>query len=276
MAPASKNDWLTIAALGLLAMCIVTFDHEGLGHGSACLFLHGHIRLLSSSLFRCDVRSGWIDPAGPASNLLAGTLALVCLRFVPEKLLNLKLLLILITAFSYFWEGGYVMRAMLRRQGDLYYFAEFLLSNVTPWERCVAAGAGLALFVFAARRTSNVLSSLWPDARTARAVARTAWAGATVGAAVAALVYAGPGWAGNLRDAVLEISAASFPLLLIPRASWPHSLVAPSNSAAAAQPPAFIARSATTIVLAAAVYAIFAATLGHGVVSMPLVGLESR
>jgi len=262
MAPANKNDWPTIAAVALLAMCIVTFDHEALGHGSACLALHGHIRLLSSSLFRCGVRSDWIDPAGPATNLMIGTLALVCVRFVPEKLLNLKLLLILITAFSYFWEGGYVMRAMLRREGDLYYFAQFLLGNVAVWERGMAAGAGLALFIFAARRTSNVLSSLWPDARTARAVARTAWAGATVGAAIAALAYTGPGWAGNLRDAVLEIGAASFPLLLIPSASRPNAAVT-----AAAQPPAFIARSATTIVLAAAVYAIFVATLGRGVVS---------
>ena len=254
-APENRNDWLTTAALGLLAMCIVTFDHEALGHSSACIFLHGHIRLLSSSLFRCDVRSGWIDPAGPASNLLVGTLALGCLRVVPERLLNFRLLLILITAFSYFWEGGYVMRAMLRREGDLYYFAEFLLGDVSVWQRWVMAGAGLALFVFAARLTSNALLNLWPQARTARAVARTAWIGATVGAAVAALAYAGPGWSGNLRDAVLEIGAASFPLLLIPRGS---------RQVETTQPSAFIARSTLIIVPAAAVYAVFVATLGRG------------
>jgi hypothetical protein len=67
--PENGSDRLTAAAIGLLAMCIVTFDHEALGHGSACLLLHGHIRLLTSSLFRCDVRSGWIDPAGPFANL---------------------------------------------------------------------------------------------------------------------------------------------------------------------------------------------------------------
>lgn len=159
--PENKNDWLTVAALGILAMCIVTLDHEALGHGSACLLLHGHIRLLSSSLFRCDVRSGWIDPAGPAGNLLVGTLALVCLRFVPQRLASFRLLLILITSLSFFWEGGYAIRAMLRREGDLYYFAQFLLGHVSVWQCCVMAGAGLALYILAARFTSNALLKLW-------------------------------------------------------------------------------------------------------------------
>jgi hypothetical protein len=266
-APENKNDWLTAAAIGLLAMCIVTFDHEALGHGSACLLLHGHIRLLSSSLFRCDARSGWIDPAGPAGNLLMGTLALVSLRFVPERLLNFRLLLILITAFSYFWEGGYVMRAMRRRDGDPFFFAQFLLGHVTAWERWVAAGAGLVLFVFAARLTSNALLKLWPQARVARAVARKAWTGATMGAAIAALAYAGPGWAGNLRDAVLEIGLASFPLLVIP--SGPLGPLSPRGSRRVeeAQPSAFLARSTITIVLSAVIYAIFVASLGRGIVS---------
>lgn len=256
--PENRNDWLTAAALGLLAMCIVTFDHEALGHGSACLLLHGHIRLLSSSLFRCDVQSGWIDPAGPASDLLVGTLALACLRFVPKKLLNFRLLLILITGFSYFWEGGYAIRAMLRRDGDLYYFAQFLLGNVSVWQRWVAAGAGLALFILAARSTSNALLKLWPQARVARAVARTVWTSATVGAAIAALAYVGPGWGDNLRDAVLEIGGASFPLLFIPFRS---------RQVAETQPSAFIARSRITVVLSVVIYAIFVASLGRGMVS---------
>lgn len=257
-APRNGNDWLTTAALGLLAMCIVTFDHEALGHGSACLLLHGRIRLLSSSVFRCDARSGWIDPAGPAGNLLVGTLALLGLRFVPQRRLNFRLLLVLITAFSYFWEGGYVMRAMRRRDGDLYFFARFLLGHVSVWERWVAGAAGLALFVLAARITSNALLKLWPEGSTARAVARTAWVGATVGAAIAALAYAGPGWGGNLRDAVLEIGLASFPLLFIPLRS---------GHAEETQPSAFLVRSTTTIVVAAVIYAIFVASLGRGIVS---------
>lgn len=36
-APKNKNDWLTIAAVAVMDMCLVTFDREALGHGGACL-----------------------------------------------------------------------------------------------------------------------------------------------------------------------------------------------------------------------------------------------
>jgi hypothetical protein len=253
----NRNDWLTAAAIGLLAMCVVTFDHEALGHGSACLLLHGHIRLLTSSLFRCDVSSGWIDPAGPVANLLTGTLALVGFHFVPQRLLNFKLFLIFVAAFSYFWEGGYLIRAMYQRGGDLYSFARFLLGTVSVWQRWVAAGLGLALYIFAIRFASKGLLNLWPQARVARAVARAAWIAATVGAAAGALAYRGQGW-GDLRDAVLEIGTASLPLLFIPLGSRPIE---------DARPPTFLARSTITIVLSALVYAMFVVSLGRGIVS---------
>jgi len=253
---ALKPDWLTIAALGLMAMCVVTFDHEALGHGSVCLAIGGHIRLLTSSLFRCDARSGWIDIGGPAMNLLMGTLALVARFLIPQKMVKLRLFLILVTAFSFFWEGGYLIRAMHRRDGDLYFFTEFLLGSVAVWQRWMGAAVGLALFVLAARMTSRALLQLWPDAGVARAVARTVWISATAGAAIAASFYMGHGWA-NFRDAVLEIGLASFPLLLIPFGSR-----AGNSSARGPE----IDRSYTVIVWALVVYAGFVASLGRGIV----------
>jgi len=249
------NDRHTVAAIGLLAMCVVTFDHEALGHGSACLLLRGHITLLTSSLFRCDVRSGWIDPAGPAGNLLMGTLALVCRRFVPARFPGVRLFLILVTAFSYFWEGGYLMRAMHRQDGDLYFFAQFMLGDVAVWQRWAGAAIGLTLFVLAARLTSRALLRLWPRAEVARGVARTAWIAATAGAALAALAYTGHGW-GDLTDSVEEIGLASFPLLFIPFGN---------RTLAEAELPALLARSTIAIALAVVVYALFVATLGRGI-----------
>ena len=249
-----RNDWATVAAIGLLAMCVVTFDHEALGHGGACLMLHGRIRLVTSSIFRCDVRSGWIDPAGPASNLLMGAIALVCRRLIPQRRLKLRLWLILVTAFSFFWEAGYVMRAMLRRDGDLYFFAQFLLGDVPVWVRWAAAAAGLALYVVAARITSRALSRLWPQAPVARAVARTVWLSATLGAAAAALAFAGPDW-GDVRDAALEIGGASFPLLFLPLGA---------SGVADEQSGAVITRSPALLALSAVIYALFVATLGRG------------
>ena len=42
------NDYLTAAALGLLAMCLVTVAHEAVGHSGTCPLLDGHIVLLTS------------------------------------------------------------------------------------------------------------------------------------------------------------------------------------------------------------------------------------
>jgi hypothetical protein len=253
----NKNDWSTMAAVAVMAMCVVTFDHEGLGHGSVCLLMHGHILLLSSSLFRCDVRSGWIDPAGPVVNFLMGTLAFICLRLVPARRLALRLFLILITAFSYFWESGYLIHAMHRGYGDLYFFAEFLLGRVTIWERALAIVVGIALYVATARIILGELLKLWPQARMARSVARIAWISASLAAAMAALAYKGHGW-GDFSDAVLEFGGSSFPLLFIPLRA---------RQVEENHPSAVIARSPMTIVLAAIVYAVFVATLGRGITS---------
>jgi hypothetical protein len=112
-----------VAALAVIAACLVTFDHEAPGHGSICLLLGGHISLLTSSLFRCDLHSERIAPAGPAMNLLVGAIALVLRAALPTKLARTRLTLIFVTAFSFFWEGGYLVRAMIVRGGDLYFFA---------------------------------------------------------------------------------------------------------------------------------------------------------
>jgi hypothetical protein len=64
-------------------LCVVSFAHEALGHGGTCLLFGGHITLLTSSLFHCDLRSGWIDPAGPGMNLLVGLLALIARAALP-------------------------------------------------------------------------------------------------------------------------------------------------------------------------------------------------
>ncbi len=250
----SQDDLLTAACIGLIAMCLVTADHEAFGHGSACLLLHGHITLLTSSLCRCDVRSGWIDPAGPLGNLLGGTIALLLARFVPAERIGLRLFLLCVTAFSYFWEGGYVVQAMVKRFGDSYFFAQFMIGDVTPWQRWSFAMIGILFYVFAMWLTSRALLRLWPDPAAARRVARTVWLGATLGAGLAALAYRGQGW-GNLRDAVLEIGAASLPLLFIPAGDRPAATGAAGS----------LARSYMTVALALIVFGVFAATLGRGI-----------
>lgn len=259
-ATAKRNDWLTLSAIGLTAMSIVTFDHEGLGHGSVCLAVHGHIRLLTSSLFRCDVRSGWIDVGGPAMNFLIGLAALLARSLVPQKFLKVRLLLIFVTAFSFFWEGGYLLRSMLRSDGDLYFFAQFLLGRVDAWQRLVGAALGLALFVVSARVTSRGLLAIWPDPEVARRVARTIWVASSLGATLAAAGYAsrasvGNGW-DNLRDGFLEIGGASFLLLIVPRSRADERDIRLAQS---------IERSYPAIISSLLLYALFALTMGRGI-----------
>ncbi len=249
----ARPDGWTVAAIGVLAMCVVTFDHEALGHGGACLALGGHIRALTSSIFRCDLQSIWVTPAGPACNLLVGLAVLLLLRATPRHVAARRLFLLLITCFSFYWEAGYVIHAMYRRDGDLYFAGQDFLGEPSLWWRIGAACAGISLYLYTTRWASRALSDLWPDVAVARRVAMTAWASATIAAAVAAATHSGAG-PGGLRDAVLEIGAAAFPLLFIPtrgRARDPGGAVT-------------LRRNRSTIAVAVIVYAIFVATLGRG------------
>jgi hypothetical protein len=252
--PGSNNDWYTVAAIGLIAMCLVTVDHEALGHGGMCLAIGGHIKVLTSSVFRCNVHSVWIDPAGPLANLLAGTLSLLMARWIPRRLVAMRLFLALVTSFSFFWETGYLVKAMLDRSGDLYFTTEDLLGEPSLWWRTMGVAVGVILYLAVARWASRALTGLFPNKDLARRAARVAWVAATIGAALAALVHVGGGLTA-LRDAVLEIGAASFPLLFIARKS-PVSTVVSS--------PTPIQRSVMAICLSLALYVLFVATLGRG------------
>jgi len=247
-----RDDLPTVAALAVIAMGGVTIDHEALGHGSACLAAGGHIQLLTSSLFRCDARSPWIDPAGPAGNLLMGALALVLSRVAPKRWTHPRLGLLLVTAFSWFWEAGYVIQAMIERHGDLYSTGENFLGEPSGGWRVGAIAAGLALYVATIRLTWSGLLSLQPEPAKARRLARTAWLAATAGAVLAALTCR-VALAQDVHDAFAEIGLAAFPLWFIPRGAARVSSDAPA-----------LTRSWPVIVLAVRMFAAFTATLGRG------------
>lgn len=249
-----RDDLLTVGAIALAAMSLVTFDHEALGHGGACLVTGGQIQLLTSALFHCSHASPLIDMAGPLSNLLIGGLAMLLAARIPVRRPALKLFLILIAAFSLFWEGGYTARAMIEADGDLYFAARDLTGGDALWWRGVLGLAGVALYGLMLVVTSRRLTELWPDPADARRIARTAWLVATAGAALAALLYRGPNAGQDLHDAVFEIGLASIPLLLIPGGK---AAEAPATAAALAFRPALVAAGV-------AVFAVFAAGLGHG------------
>jgi hypothetical protein len=246
-----KTDQLTVAALGLMAMCLVTFSHEAVGHGGACVLLGGHIHLLTSSVFRCDISSEWVDAGGPALNLICGLCALIARKFISLRFTRIRLFLILVTALSFFWESGYLVQAMYKQNGDLYGFALSLLGRVTKAERLIFGALGVGLYAATVRLTSRALLTV-ALAAAARAIARTAWVAATLGATLAGTLAGG--W-DNIRDAFLEIGLASVALLCIPKEVEISD--APSTVA--------IPRNRLLVTTAVIVFAAFAVTLGRGV-----------
>jgi hypothetical protein len=192
--------------------------------------------------------------AGPFGNLFGGALSLFIVRLVSRRSISLRLFFIFVTSFSFFWEAGYLIDAMRARDGDLYFAGQDFLGEPSLWWRITGAVAGLGLYLFTARWASRSLSDLWPNAASARRVARTAWASASLGAALAALTHSGNRWP-NLAGAVLEIGVGSFPLLFIPRRDGqPPETFGPG----------VIAHSGMIVSSSLIVYAIFVATLGRG------------
>jgi len=254
-----RNDALTVAAIAVAAMCLVTFDHEALGHGGVCLGVGGRIVELTSAVFHCDQPSPWIAPAGPASNLAMGTLALLLGLWLRPRRPDVALFLLLVTSFSYFWESGYAIHAMHQRDGDLYFAGQDFFGEPSLGWRIVGGILGGALLVATAIGTSRFLAARWPEIGEARRVARIAWFAATLGAVLAAVPFAlraggAEAWA-DLRDAGLEIGGGAFPLLWMPWRAEPGATAAPTR---------LIARSIPTLALALLVYLVFVATLGRG------------
>lgn len=207
------HDALTIGAIAIMAALTVTVSHEAIGHGGVCLAIGGRVTLLTSSLFRCDAASGLIDLGGPLFNLVVGLAALLASRVVGARRPAFRLFLILVAAFVAFWEGGYLIKAMLMAEGDLYFAWSILVGPPNMLVRVAGAAAGLALYAAAVVFANRSLSSLASPAG-ARRLARIVWLAATMGTVAAALFYRG-GFGPNLRDTFLEIGAASLPLLLI-------------------------------------------------------------
>lgn len=248
----SANTWgdaLAIAAIAVLAALTVTVSHEALGHGGVCLAIGGRVTLLTSSLFRCSAPSGLIDLGGTLFNLAVGLAAAAASRVVGPGRPALKLFLILVAAFVAFWEGSYLVKAMLMAEGDSYFAWANLVGPPTSLVRGVGAAAGLALYVAGVIFVDRGLSSL--AGASARRMARIAWLAATAGTVAAALFYrGGPG--PNLRDAFLEIGGASIPLLLIRGRAVDDATPAP------------ISRNRGVVLLAALVWVAFVLTQGRG------------
>ncbi|MBU1345972.1 MAG: hypothetical protein KKA16_03355 [Alphaproteobacteria bacterium] len=241
------NDAATIAAIGALAAVMVTVAHEALGHGSVCAAVGGDVTLLTTSLFGCSEPSFLIDLGGPLTSLAVALAAGLASRAVGAGRPGLILFLTLVASMAAFWEGGYLVQAMLTEHGDLYFAWSGLVGEASILVRGAGVVIGVDIYVaglvFASRSLARLAEPRW--------VARTAWMAATVATVAAALLYRG-GLGDNLRDTFLAIGVASLPLLVI----------APRISGAVTARP--IRRHQPVIGAVALVWLAFALTMGRG------------
>lgn len=244
-----RDDVLTVAAIGILAMCVSTTAHEAIGHGGACLASGGRIAQLTSVYFQCAPGGQWIPAAGPAGNLAAAILAGIGARLTPATRPGVRLLLALVVAISLFWEAGYLLYAMILREGDWAIAAGEVFGSLTPAVRIGGAAAGVGLYLLGARLVAGAVR---PFGARARRILALAWAAAGVAACAAAAFYA-PDRLDAMKQAALEVGAASLPLLVMRVRPAPEVPSAPR-----------IARDWRWIAVSALAYAGFVLTLGRG------------
>lgn len=245
------DDLATLVAISVLAACITTFAHEAMGHGGACLLSGGQITRLTSVYFHCAPQTTWITAAGPLGNLAMALIAWLVRAAVPPSRIGWRLLLALVTAFSLFWEAGYVVYAMLNKDGDWWFAARSLFGEPhTPW-RIGGAVLGLALYAIGVVATARAIRPFANAPGRARRILQLAWLSGTVAAVVAAVAYSPDRQA--IRQAALEIGAGSIPLLIMRVRSH-------ADDGAPAMP-----RGWAWVAAAALIYAGFVMTLGRGV-----------
>lgn len=102
MAEAS-DDRGTLAAIGVLTVCLSAFGHEAFGHGGACLLAGGSITLLTATHFACAGGTIWVDAAGPLINLMLAAAAFLLLRIKATAPPSLQWFLFLLGGINLCW-----------------------------------------------------------------------------------------------------------------------------------------------------------------------------
>jgi hypothetical protein len=201
------------------------------------------------------VHSRLIAPAGPLGNFVAGILAWLAQMVLPRRASTTRLLALLVMAFSFFWEAGYLLASMISGRGDYAVTGQDLLGGPQwPW-RIAGIVAGLLLYMLLARVLGLCTHAFTTSEGRVPLLLGTAWLAGMIAVGAAALLYA-PDRGTAYGRAACEIVSA-FPLL------YPFNRIMATQGREA---PA-IRRSPVWIGIAIVVYTIFASTLGRGISS---------
>jgi hypothetical protein len=249
--PKAGHDPITVVAIAAAAASIAAFAHEAAGHGGVCLALGGQITQLTSVYFHCKPGDAWVAAGGPIGNLVAFALSWLGLAALPAGPPRLRLMLMLVMGFSIFWAAGYLPYSMWRHDGDYYLAARDLIPGPGVVWRWGGVILGLLLYVLGAVTVARS-GAAWADQGAVVRMRRLAWLAGAISAVAAAALYA-PDRIEAMVQALLEVGAASVPLLLALR---------PRAAATLTETP--VARSVPWIAGSLLIFVVFAATMGRG------------
>ena len=221
---ASRDDLVTLVAIGLLAYATADIAHHVLGHGGACLALGGRIVLLSSIFVNCTVRGSAIDLAGPFANLAVGLAALALAHRLSAPS-TVRLFFALAAGFNLFWFALMLLFSAATRTDDFAWpMAAFHVSE--PLRYGLIALGGL-LYVLSVHAVAVPMAGYArPRARVWRIVV-AAWLTAGVFACATALFDRHPA-AAILHHAAPQSFILSIGLLFLPqRAAQISTAVSP-------------------------------------------------
>src|ERR1017187_10129700 len=118
-----EDDFISVAAIGVLAFISADIAHEVVGHGIGLLIAGGRsgilttTRLIYESQFPSPNRRIF-DIGGPAGNLIWAGICFLAQRSILRTAPGLRLFLWTSMSFSLFWEFGYLMKCGVTGHGD--------------------------------------------------------------------------------------------------------------------------------------------------------------
>jgi hypothetical protein len=262
---ALRDDRWTIAAIAALAFMLTDVGHEVLGHGIGYVLGGGHSWLSTTTRIVGDTRlpdPGWrsLDLGGPAGNLLFAALGWLGQRLIRGSAPRLRLLCLLVLAFSLYWAFGYMIYCGVLGHGDW-----FALIDGTKMEwlwRLALCGVGIILY----RATTLLLAAelhwlihtneLSSALRVRRLTTISYIAGGVIAGLGALLDPHGP--MEILNSGAASSFLASLGLLRTPR-FFPRASDRPVNSSAP------INRSVPWIAVSAGIAIFYIVVLGRGI-----------
>ena len=103
----TKDDWLTVCAISILAGIAGDVLHEGLGHAATALLTGAKAGVLSTVAWSSDYDSRLVAAGGTLANLAAGLVFWMALRSTRIASVRWRFFLLTSVAFNLFDGTGY-------------------------------------------------------------------------------------------------------------------------------------------------------------------------